>query len=81
LSSRRKLLAVTSNPYQAITRQTTTQATPMKNVAALRPSRERYIRRISTKTCPFSRTSHGAPRQGMSSSAYSVKVKKCAELW
>src|SRR2546430_14943162 len=31
--------------------------------------------------CPFSRTSQGAPRQGTARSAYSVKVKKWAELW
>ena len=31
--------------------------------------------------CPFSRTSQGAPRQGTARSAYSVNVKKWAELW
>ncbi len=31
--------------------------------------------------CPFSRTSQGAPRHGTTSNAYSVKVKKCAQLW
>ncbi len=30
--------------------------------------------------CPFSRASQGAPSSGISSSQYSVKVKRCAEL-
>ena len=56
------------------------QTMAMSVRSAARWRGRRYVKMISTYTCPFSRTSQGAPRQGTISRAYSVKVKKCAEL-
>src|SRR6185295_542187 len=71
----------TPKPYQAITRHTEMHARPMKRMSQRRAAGPMCISRISTKMWPFSRTSHGAPMQGTTRSAYSVKLKKCAELW
>jgi hypothetical protein len=57
------------------------QMTPIAMRSTARRRGSRTMRRISTYTWPRSRTSHGAPRHGTRSSAYSVKVKKCPELW
>ncbi len=56
------------------------QNRPMATSARRRAGGDSRFRPTSTKTCPFSRTSHGAPKHGTISSAYSVNVNRCAEL-
>ena len=80
LSFNSKLRRLTCTPYQASTRQMKMQKMPMPTMARRRIAGLSMFKPISTKTWPFSRTSQGAPKHGTMSSAYSVKVNRCAEL-